>query len=246
MNTKHQSYLNEAEEIYSNASGEEFAYEGDSDVFAFNAENASEDRLYASGAPAQAATTIPDFNRTYTLTVTNTIAADTPVTLFGANQFINAFNFGLPATINATVGESSYQEMLSETQTAPFVISGFRVTSANAAQLEQVLQIRKRDGNGQIAAYPLQIGTYFSAFQFQSGIREINPYNITFAGTTQISLTILASATVVFTFFVGKRVEADNRLHAKPVIGVSTHKLPFVARQQLTLSANTIQALKQA
>jgi hypothetical protein len=243
MNTKHQNYLNEAE-AYFNASGDEFAYEGGSDVFAFNASD-DESRLYADGtaASAQQAVTIPDFNRTYTLTLTNS-STDAPITIFGANQFINAVNFGLPVTVTATVGESSYQEMLSETQTAPFVISGFRVTSANPAQLEQVLQIRKRDGNGQIASYPLQIGTYFSAFQFQSGIREINPYNITFAGTTQIGLTLLASTTVVFTFFVGKRVEADNRLHSKPVIGVSTHKLPFVARQQLSLAPSAIAALK--
>ena len=219
---------------------EHVSYQGEDDIFYFSEDECG---FSAEGEQQQSAVVIPDFNRTYTITIQNKSKGDIPITLFGANEFSNAFNFGLPVFIDVTVLESSYQELLAETQTAPFIISGFRVTSLNPAQLEQVLQIRKRDGNGQIASYPLQIGTYFSAFQFQSGIREVNPYNITFAGTTQISFTILKAATLTITLFVGKRVEQDNSLHAKPLIGVSTHKLPFVARQQLTLSENTIKAL---
>jgi hypothetical protein len=248
MNSKHQKYLNEAEELYSSANGydEDFAYDGMADAFAANAlqGDLDENRLYADGSEAAAATTIPDFDRTYTLTLTNTVAVDTPVTIFGANQFLTAVNFGLPATVTAAVGESSYQEMLFETQNSPFIISGFRVTSANATQLDQVLTITKRDGNGQTCSYPLQVGNYFSAFQFQAGIREVYPYNITMAGTTRISFTLLASATVVLVFFVGKRLGIDNKLHGKPITEVSVHKLPFVARQQLTLAPNTIAALR--
>lgn len=198
----------------------------------------------ADNAPV--AQTIPDFDRTYTLTLTKTVAGAVPITIFGANQFLTAVNFGLPAVVTATVGESSYQEMLFETQTAPFVISGFRITSSFAPQLDQVMTILKRTGNGQRCSYPLQIGNYFSAFQFQAGIREVYPYNITMEGTTQISFNLLGGVDDVttITFFVGKRVGFGNTLHNRPVREVSVQKLPFVAKQQLSLSPSTVQALK--
>lgn len=267
MNPKHQNYLNQAEEIFYGANGqagEFFAYDGDDD-FSFNPqvdasnpatwnENvghiggiqyaASGDQSFSANGGAEAAVTIPDFDRTYTITITNTIAVNTPITIFGANQFLTAVNFGLPATVTIAVGESTYQELLFETQTSPFTISGFRMTSDSNPQLDQVLQILKRDGNGQRCSYPLQIGNYFSAFQFQAGIREVYPYNITFAGTTQMSFTLLASATVVLTLFVGKRLDIDNKLHGKPITGISPYRVPFVGRQQLTLAPNTIAALK--
>lgn len=255
-NAKFNQAMDDASEMFYGADGDNaFAYDA-SNEFAFNSQpsegvwsaDGDDNRLYAEGgdAPAVQAQTIPDFDRTYTLTLTKTVAGAVPITIFGANQFLTAVNFGLPAVVTATVGESSYQEMLFESQTSPFVISGFRMTSSFAPQLDQVLTIRKRDGNGQNCSYPLQVGNYFSAFQFQPLIREVYPYNITMAGTTQISFNLLGSEADVttITFFVGKRVGFDNMLHNRPVREVSVQKLPFVAKQQLSLSPSTVQALK--
>jgi len=250
--------MDDASEMFYGADGDDsFASDGE---FAFNSEAKegawhadgmdNDNRLFADGegAPAVQAQTIPDFDRTYTVTLTKAVGGAIPITIFGANQFLTAFNFGLPPTVTATVGESSYQEMLFETQSTPFVISGFRVTTTAGASagLDNVWLIRKRDGNGQNCSYPLQLGNYFSAFQFQPLIREVYPYNITVAGTTQMSMTIFGGVDDVttITFFVGKRVGFDNLLHNRPVREVSVQKLPFVAKQQLSLSPSTVQALK--
>ena len=197
---------------------------------------------------------IPDFDRTYTITIINknksekitdeagreTDKGDTPITLFGFNQFWRHPRLGLPEGIDVSVGESSYDEMMIESATSPFIISGFRMSSANAQQLDQVLNIIQRTGNGQRASFPLQVGNYFSAFQFQALIREVYPYNITFTGATQISFTMFAETTLVMMLFVGKRVNIGDELKTKEI---SVHKLPFVARQHLSLSPATVLAL---
>lgn len=252
-NSKFNQAMDDASEMFYGADGMSSVFAADGDEFAFNEQDGfspaagNEDRLYADGdAPAVQAQTIPDFDRTYTLTLTKTVAGAVPITIFGANQFLTAVNFGLPAVVTATVGESSYQEMLFESQSSPFVISGFRMTSSFAPQLDQVLTILKRTGNGQRASYPLQVGNYFSAFQFQPLIREVYPYNITMEGTTQISFNLLGTADDVttITFFVGKRVGFGNTLHNRPIREVSVQKLPFVMKQQLSLSPSTVAALR--
>src|SRR3989344_5071640 len=114
MNPKYQEYQNQVEETYFNASNTDFAFDDD---FAANDQTAgaydpTQGMMYAAEGGEQAAVTIPDFNRTYSVTITNTVAAAAAVTIFGANQFANAVNFGSPATVTVAVGESTYQEML--------------------------------------------------------------------------------------------------------------------------------------
>ena len=232
-------HCNEDEEFtYDFIEGEKFIYDfNDSEVdfFAYAEENA--------GDGSENVALIPDFNRTYTLTLSNNNATPRKITIFGANQNITENNFGLPFNVTAEVGESSYRELLSETQTSPFIISGFRVTSSDISQLDQILQVKKKDGNGQIGIYSLQLQSYLSISQYQN-VREVAPYNITFAGTTQISLSILPNSTLVFSFFVGKRVQEENALHNEPTIAVSTNSLPFLGKERLDLSEETIAALK--
>jgi hypothetical protein len=234
LSAKHQGYLREAEEMYSSAEGDYFAAEGGNDDY------------FAAEGNAGNVKIIPDFDRTYTVTIVNANAVLTNATIGGANQFLTVANFGNPAGITVTVGESSYLEFLQESQQMPFRQSGFRITSGNVAQLDQVLSVTKRTGNGQICTYPIQVANYFSAFQFQAGIRELYPYVIEWTGQTQILVPVLALTTVVFTLFVGKRLDVANSLRNSPEMEVSPHKLPFVQKQEVVLSAGAASAVATA
>lgn len=261
MNSKHERYLREAEEQFSNASGDYGYYDEDMsmlgtdnpDVEAFAADGGYGDYMGGESEVGMYQATgqvpvkkIPDFDRTYTITVVNANGVTTNVTLFGANQFLIAVNFGNPAGITVTVGESSYVEMLQESQDSSFISSGMRLTSTNNAQLDQVMTVRKRTGNGQNCSYPIQVANYFSAFQFQAGIREIYPYHIQYAGTTSLSFPVLATTTVVLTLFVGKRIDTDNLLNNIPVREANKTALPFQNRQEVVLSGSAGRAIAES
>lgn len=196
---------------------------------------------------------IPGFDKTYTISITNKSKKKpdielgdkkdqrTYITLFGANQFLLKPRFGLPDNIEVEVHESSYDELMFDTLTRPFIISGFRFTSTVNIQNDEVLRIEKRDGNGNRSSYPLNLTDYFSAFQFQPLIREVYPFNITFTGHTQISLPVHPESQTHITLFIKKQVSLEKSLDSiEPV----SSKPSFVSRQSLTLSPATINIWK--
>lgn len=236
-NQRHEQYLREAESRFYNADGDGFAFDGDypelggnyaadgvGDIYWGAAGGQGRNRMGAGVRPVEEA---QDFARTYTITVENANLATTSCTLFAANQNANAANFGNAVGITVTLGEATYAELLAETQTKPFTTSGIRLSSSSSSQLDQVLTIRKKEADGKDCAYPLQTANYFSAFQQQATIREIAPYIIEVTGSTQVTFNVLASTTMVFTVFIGRKYDAAKQMYNRPDVVSHSSPLPF-------------------
>jgi hypothetical protein len=169
---------------------------------------------------------IEDFDRAYTIVVENTNAFSVPITLFGANQFLTAVNFGLPAGVNVSVSESSYQELLQETIVRPFIVGAMTITST-VPQLAQLNTVRYRDSNGVIQQCVLKTASYFSIYQYQSDVLEIYPIDVIVTGEMQTSFNLLGLTTDTIVLYVKKRINMNNLLRNHPVREEGSDLYPF-------------------
>ena len=172
----------------------------------------------AFGEPKKA----PVYDKIYTVSIKNTEKKNpddkeqkkTKVSLFGANELLLQPKFGIPDNIEVTTisSYSTYTELMMESMTSPFVLEGFRISSDNNNQLEEVLVVNKRDASGSSATFPIDIISYLSAFQFQPNMIDVLPYKITVTGKTKISFDIHPDTTVRLTLFVKKQVNLESLL----------------------------------
>ena len=169
---------------------------------------------------------IEDFDRCYTITVENTNAFSVPITLYGANQFLTAVNFGLPAGVNVSVAESSYQELLEETIYRPFIV-GAQTISSSISQLAQINTVRYRDSNGVIQQYAFKTASYFSIYQYQSDLLEIYPIDILVTGEMQSSFNLIGLTTTTIVLYVKNRINMNNLLRNQPVREEGSDLYPF-------------------
>lgn len=158
-------------------------------------------------------TTLPtqSFLTTYILNVENKSEEDKEATLFGGFINLTALNFGNPEGIEVT-SASSYLEVLMESIHKPFIISGLRISSSSGGQIDEVITVSKANADGARASYPIQVSNYLSAFQFQSNIRDIIPYSISFDGSTSMSVKVLAGARFSLFLFVEKQFDPIREL----------------------------------
>jgi hypothetical protein len=70
------------------------------------------------------------------------------------------------------------------------------------------------DANGQSATLPIITQSYFSSYQQQSGILDV-PYSLKIDGNTNISFPVLATTTVIITFFPAEKVDTARALNGK-------------------------------
>lgn len=159
---------------------------------------------------------IEDFDRCYTLVISNSNPFAVPLTIFGANQFLTAVNFGLPAGITVDVLESSYQELLQESITRPFVI-GAETIQSTIPQLTQLTTVRYRDSNGVIQQYVLRTASYFSIYQYQSDQLEVYPMDVIVTGEMQAMFNLRGDTTITITLYVRNRINLTNLLSNQPV-----------------------------
>ncbi len=228
------SYLSEAEESFSGFDGYEDEYDMyEDDVW----DDSDDDYAMASGGGVSAKSPSP-----YQVTVTNTTAGSLNLVLFGNNQFLQSTNFGSDAGLTVVPAQSnvSYLELLLQSASQPFETSLIRVQSSNATQVTQILTVTVKDANGQSASIPIITQSYFSAYQEQSGILDI-PYALKIDGNTNIQSTILASATVTYTFFPAEKVNVSKGLagktpvqqYGRPQVNMGGMKFPSRSGQRV-------------
>lgn len=240
-NPNFDKYQAEAEESF-------FGFEGD-DFFAANKDASG--AYGADGGNESVAVEQPDFQRTFTLQLFNTLAVTQSCTLFNAQQNLIGATFGLPATVTFTSMESNIATVYSSTMFSPMQIVGFRM-EANAAitnyrtQLAQPLTVAKNDLFGVSGTYRVPVNSYVSLMQQIDYAVDVKPYRIDITGQTGITFNLLADQTVTFTFYVGSQIHAGHALHGRPSLSLVTAPLPMSQSQPLTISKNTLEQLSAA
>ncbi len=166
------------------------------------------------------------FDFIYTLIITNTANILTPVNLFNANINADRTNFGNPANISVVCLESTYTELLAESQTNPFETMGMTIQNSGVypEQLSELIQIMKEDAGGVRCSGVLHPQNYFNVDQKQRFVREIFPYNIKITGKSGLLFNMVAKVpnlqanALQLMIFVKKRVNLTNKLWNQPAV----------------------------
>ena len=165
----------------------------------------------------------------YQVTITNLTGATADAVLFGYNKFLLTANFGSAAGVTVTPSQSNvtYLELLQQSSGQPFETSLIRIQSSNTSQVTQVLTVTSKDANGQQCSIPIITQSYFSANQFQATILDV-PFNLTIDSNTYITIPVLATTTVVFTFFPAEKVNPSRALGKRPSGALKQYGAPKV------------------
>ena len=167
----------------------------------------------------------------YQITVTNTTTTSKKLILFGSYKYLLEPNFGSDSglTVSPSQANVSYSQLIQQVAQQPFDTSLIRIQSQNSSQITQILNINKQNANGQLFTEPLITQNYFSAYQQQSGILDIN-YNMTIDGSTWIQTTVLGTSDsniVTYTFFPASTINLARPLVGKkPQVMYATPSVP--------------------
>ena|SRR3990167_957163 len=183
---------------------------------------------------------IRDFDRTYTIRVSNGIAVST-IQLFGAKQFLFA-----PAGFVVTVLESTYQELLQESLINPFTIGGATM-STSALNIQNIAFVINRDPNGKQTQMAFHPSSYFSVNQYPANYVEIFPIDLQIDGDTILQFTMQPNTNLDLTLFVKKRIHLDNMLHDEPVMEKGSEQWldDMFKGEQVSLAPSTVSALAE-
>jgi hypothetical protein len=169
----------------SGAEGDAFSYADD----AFS---------YAGGASA------PQLSQPYVFSFKETSGADVSAVIFGFNDNFNQANFGNAATTvitNLQTGTiAGYGRMVAQSNNKQFKIGKFRFQSADAAQLQQTVQIVHTDANGNTMSQPMNLSIEKDAYQQQSDLLDVVRV-VTIDGNTSLTFTLKANATLTISMF---------------------------------------------
>ena len=214
------AYLTEAEEKFSGFYGDYDSFDNGYDNFddyGFEGyDNFADDYMFEGEDMNFAGQTQPKSPTPYQVTVENTTAGTLTAILFGKNQFLLSTNFGSATGIIVTPAQNnvSYLFLLQQSADQPFETSLIRIQSANTVQITQILTVTVLDANGQSATLPIITQSYFSSYQQQSGILDV-PYSLKIDGNTSVSFPVLATTTVIITFFPSEKVDTARALNGK-------------------------------
>lgn len=202
------AYLEAAEERFSGFVGEDLNADGDDDFDGddFDGDDNFEGEDMNAGGQMQSPTP-------YQLSITNSTAGTLNCVLFGSNQYLLTANYGSAVGISVVPSQSnvSYLEVLQQSASQPFETSLIRIQSSNTAQITQILTVTQKDANGQQVTIPVITQSYFSANQFQAGILDV-PYRLLVDANTNVTFPVLATTTVVMTFFPAAKFNAVRSL----------------------------------
>ena len=171
----------------------------------------------------------PFSSKTITVTINNYSNEKKSVPIF-------SFYKPIPERVEVTVGESSYDFVMKTILSDPMYVTSLRLTSLNMNQSIKVVNIEKKTRHGEIASYPLLPLSYFSPYQYQTGIIELCPYNIRIDVGVSLTFDVLPHTVLVVTFFVG-----DFKSNEEFLAYINKHSAPVtrVGNQVPILIENT-------
>ena len=209
MSSVTQKYLQQAQ---AGASRQFNNFTGSGAYFTGNGGYNGQDGSMSGGAQAPAAQAQP-----YIITISNSTASQ-------VNNFVifNAWNYlygqggtftngslvptNTGVTISGALSNVTYQYLLSQTNTIPFAVGATQIiTTVNAAQVNQSMQVQSIDANGD--AVSKQIIWAINPFQNQNGT-IINNTQYRIDGSTSLTFSVLPNA--VFTLYFWPMQSVDQ------------------------------------
>lgn len=156
-------------------------------------------------------------DRTLTIVVKNTGAADQDVILFGGNQELPQH-----ADIQVSVEESSHKEVQEESKSNPFTITGLKLSVSDQLQLDQVLHISHRSSTGSHTSRVYQPRNAASPQNLNPTMVDDSSFSCLISGSDSIKFTQKAGATSVFTLTISARANMRNVLKGRNVAEMAT------------------------
>lgn len=118
-------------------------------------------------------------------------------------------------TISSGTPGVTYQQMLAQFQTQPFVCGMTYYRSATTNQVNQTLQIVTKDANGNESKMPIVPTT--DPYQYQNGIIVLNNVFNVDGWTSLIIASVLAGSTITFQFYPADKINLSRGLENKSV-----------------------------
>ena len=143
--------------------------------------------------------------RSFGFVVINTSNENKEVTLFDANNHLQAINFGLQEEITIACDKvnMTYKDILEESQINPFIfnIARFQLTAGKDDNfLTSFFEIRDQNSEGIRYSNRTNLSYYFTAFQFQANLVDV-PNRLVISGSTAMIIRVKANTTVYLSFF---------------------------------------------
>lgn len=115
-------------------------------------------------------------------------------------------------TISSLMSNITYRQILANTKTESFTTAMLKMESPGGTGLTQVLQITTTDPTGKVVSNPVYTGTYRNEYQFNQNILTICPFVFKIDSKTKIVVTVPASTTITFSFFLANKLAPSNTL----------------------------------
>lgn len=170
----------------------------------------------ASGAPT---------SQPYIINITSTSAAAvTDFEILGSNSFLYANSTGTwtagslvvgSITISSGTPGVTYQQLLSQIQQQPFLCAATYYASATTNQVQQTIQVKVKDANGNEQKSPMVPS--LSPYQFQSGVIIMeNAYTVN-GNTSLVIASVLANSTITLKLYPAGKIDLTTGLAGNPV-----------------------------
>jgi hypothetical protein len=217
----------EAEENFSNVIGDENYDENYEEGYDENYEEGYDDYDEYDEYDGMNPSSLDVSEKVLTITVTNSNAAASKAKVFGSFKNSGLPNFGSDTGVLVVCNESSYAQVLRETESNPMQIKGIKMFVNSAAQFANTLTFAKQESTGSINSQPLQPSNYISAVQLNATIAEMKGISFPIDGKTELAFDINAGEKVTFVFSVKAKVDISKASQGKSVVAVSrTKRMP--------------------
>lgn len=172
----------------------------------------------ANGGGVQNRSTEP-FKIKITNGSTAELAAPLEAKIFGFNKNSSLANFGSAEGIRITTGISNttYAQLLAQSQNEPFEVVKMRISTTNVSQLENSILLSVSNSNGDLQQEQIDVSSYLSPNQNQDNLRDIDR-TFDVDGNTELSYVIEADTTVTISFYIVAKINMTRTLRGRNAI----------------------------